>query len=76
MSFVIRTDKLSKPQYFAGCIHLDMGGVGVVHTDTIFSAAFFPSRKAAEKAMMDIGPEDYSVSECAVGSSFDDAEGN
>lgn len=68
MQFVIKTNKLSKPQYFAGTIEVPMG-FGVSLTNTIFGAYYFDNENEALEVINSIGSDDYYTSEVETGMS-------
>ncbi len=66
MQYVIRTDKLSKPHYFAGAFDTGMGH-GISLSPHIFGAWYFDTKKEATDLIKQIGPDDYTVSEVTSG---------
>ena len=70
MSFVVRTDKLGDPRYFAGAIELRVtGALGVIICQTPFDAVVFEDRQEPEELIANALSDCWTVSEIDVGSS-------
>ena len=61
MPYVLRTDKLSSPHYFAGTMDRTMS-LCICIAPVIFDAWFFEDRQEAEDVLSEIG-DDWIVSE-------------
>jgi hypothetical protein len=70
MQYVLRTDKLSSPKYFAGTCEATFG-FDIILTANIFEAFYFDDEAEALGLIEEIGPDDYTVSEVEVGMSED-----
>lgn len=64
MAFVIRTDKLSSPHYWAGVTH---GNVGIVHaiSPSVWNAWPIDDRTEAERILKSLG-DDWTISEVSA----------
>ena len=56
--FVLRTDKLGAPHYFAGLVGMQLGH-GITLTTIPFMALDFATRAEAEECITDIGAADW-----------------
>lgn len=67
--FVIRTDKLSRPHYWAGVAKGNVGMSSAI-TTSIFDAWFFDDRAEAERLLKNLSLEaDFTISEVSAGMS-------
>ena len=68
--YVLRTDKLSAPYYFAGVSDQVTFGLGTTLTPLIFAAWQFATREDAEEARRECGlAHDFTISDCEMGMS-------
>ncbi len=64
--YVVRTDKLERPHYFAGAFDTGMGH-GISLSPNIFGAWHFDTKREANDVIAEIGPNDYTVSSVSSG---------
>lgn len=68
--YVLRTDKMSVPHYFAGISDQVTVGLGTTLTTLIFAAWQFATREDAEEARRECGlADDFTISDCEMGMS-------
>jgi hypothetical protein len=72
--YVLRTEAIGDPKYFAGTVELPMG-FGVTLTKIIFGAFIFDDEGDAKQAVKDMPDYSFTVSPCEFGMSDSLAQG-